>query len=40
MPSAAIGDNSLERKERYDIMTDEECYILVKVWDEVVVVNT
>ena len=29
----AIGDNSLEQKERYDIITDEEWHILVKVWD-------
>ena len=29
----AIGANSLEHKERYDIITDQEWYILVKVWD-------
>ena len=27
----AIGANSLEHNERYDIVTDEEWYILVKV---------
>ena len=26
-----IGANSLEHKERYDIITDEEWYVLVKV---------
>ena len=25
--------NSLQHKKRYDIVTDEEGYILVKVWD-------
>ena len=25
--------NSLEQKKRYDVITDEEWYILVKVWD-------
>ena len=28
----AIGANSLEHKERYDIITGEEWYILVKVY--------
>ena len=29
----AIGAISLKLKERYDITTHEEWYILVKVWD-------
>ena len=29
----AKGDISLEQKKPYDIITDEEWYILVKVWD-------
>ena len=28
-----MGPNSLDHKERYDIITDEEWYILVEVWD-------